>query len=407
METKKRTIWLFNQCGQKYLAGAFLKTTNALAQEGHHVVLSIMAPRAEYLVDGRCLYHDQVAEGVEVKPIGLLTRNLPKWKPFQALKLIELLARQFWRALRHKADLYIAFDVPMAFPILLATRLRRRRHVYFALELYGEQTWVPLRRVWVWLDKLVCPRADAIVAVDEMRARHMLEAYGARQMPLTVRNAPPYREATRERRFEGILQEGGSRASAVALYQGQIQRPRGMDQLVEAAQYLDDHVALFLIGPCEPEYLAELKAEARQTGAEDKVFFLPAVPPHELAAFTASADVGVMVRLKDRLNVYYSAGATNKLYEYLMAGLPVVTPNYPGFPEVVEAEGVGRCVDPTDPRAIAEAINGVLRDPEGRAAMQKKALRLARDVYNWEASFERIHALCLELMGEPEGRPDE
>jgi len=401
MTTKRRKIWLFNQCGQKYLAGAFLKTTNALAEAGYEVVLSIMAPREQYLVDGRCLYNDQVAEGVQIRAIELVTRNLPKRKPFQALKLVELMARQFCRALSHDADLCIAFDIPMAFPILLATRLKRKKQLYFALELYGEQTWVPMRRLWVWLDKRVCPRADAIVAVDEMRAKHMCEAYGARATPLTVRNAPPYHEAVREHRFKPILEKAGSPATMVALYQGQIQRPRGMDQLIAAAQHLDDHIALFLIGPCEPDYLSELQATARRVGAAGKVFFLPAVPPHELAAYTASADLGVMVRLKDRLNVYYSAGATNKLYEYLMAGLPVVTPNYPGFPEVVEQEGVGRCVDPTNPRDIALAINELLGNREHAEAMRQRALQLARDRYNWETSFEQIHALCRTLMGEP------
>jgi glycosyltransferase involved in cell wall biosynthesis len=64
-------------------------------------------------------------------------------------------------------------------------------------------------------------------------------------------------------------------------------------------------------------------------------------------------------------------------------GLPMIAANYPGMLTLVEGEGVGLCVDPQSPRAIAAAVNRLAADPEGRARMRDTGLRLSRERYNW------------------------
>jgi len=67
----------------------------------------------------------------------------------------------------------------------------------------------------------------------------------------------------------------------------------------------------------------------------------------------------------------------------MMMGLPVIAPNYPGMLTLVEGEGVGLCVAPDSPRAIAEAVNHLARDPEARARMRANGLRLSKARYHW------------------------
>ena len=106
------------------------------------------------------------------------------------------------------------------------------------------------------------------------------------------------------------------------------------------------------------------------------------MPYHELLPYTASADIGILLYRNDCRNNYYCA--PNKLFEYMMMGLPMIAANYPGLLPLVEGEGVGLCVDPESPQAIAAAVNRLAADPDRRERMRRNGLRLAEERYNWD-----------------------
>jgi glycosyltransferase involved in cell wall biosynthesis len=109
---------------------------------------------------------------------------------------------------------------------------------------------------------------------------------------------------------------------------------------------------------------------------------LPQVPYDELVPYTASADLGILLYRNDCRNNYYCA--PNKLFEYMMMGLPMIAANYPGLMPIVEGEQVGLCVDPESPAAIAAAVNRLAADPGQRERMRANGLRLTAERYNWE-----------------------
>jgi glycosyltransferase involved in cell wall biosynthesis len=126
------------------------------------------------------------------------------------------------------------------------------------------------------------------------------------------------------------------------------------------------------------------------------VLHLPYVQYDKLPSYTASAQVGLLFYRNTCRNNYYCA--PNKLYEYMMMGLPVITCNYPGLVEFVEGQGIGICVDPEDPKAIAAAINRIAGDDALRKGMRERCLRLARERWNWECEFPRLEAAYAALL---------
>ena len=64
----------------------------------------------------------------------------------------------------------------------------------------------------------------------------------------------------------------------------------------------------------------------------------------------------------------------NKMFEYMSAGLPIITSNFPLWRQVVEGNECGICVDPSKPEQIAEAINYLLDNPEQAQKMAKQWL---------------------------------
>ncbi|MEO8680298.1 MAG: glycosyltransferase family 4 protein [Vicinamibacterales bacterium] len=85
----------------------------------------------------------------------------------------------------------------------------------------------------------------------------------------------------------------------------------------------------------------------------------------------------------------------NKFFEYIAAGLPVVSSAAGELNELILHEGVGKTFSPTNPESLAHAINQMCDDPEQTAAMSARAtalfnLRFREDlVYTQFASYVR------------------
>jgi glycosyltransferase involved in cell wall biosynthesis len=82
----------------------------------------------------------------------------------------------------------------------------------------------------------------------------------------------------------------------------------------------------------------------------------------------------------------------------MMMGLPIITCDYPGLRQVVEGEGIGLCVNPEDPEAIAGAVNRLVSHPDAYATMKANCLRLAKTRYNWEQEFALLRPKYDELL---------
>lgn len=88
----------------------------------------------------------------------------------------------------------------------------------------------------------------------------------------------------------------------------------------------------------------------------------------------------------------------NKMFEYMSAGLPIITSNFPMWKEVVEGNQCGICVDPLDSKAIANAINYILENPKEAQEMGGNGLRAVNEKYNWAAEEKTLFKLYKEVL---------
>lgn len=317
-----------------------------------------------------------------------------------ALSYSEYLAKATALALRSGADLYEAHDLPALLPAVLAARLRGKRVVYRAHELWPEaSTGVPVPWFWRWLDGALVPRCDAVVTPEENRSRIYREELGARRPPLTVRNCPPWRPPLESTLLRDELARRGVACSTIVLYQGLVDSMRCIEEMAEASRRFDDGVVLVVLG----SGFGPWARPAERLAGHDRIVVLPRVPYDRLAPYTASADVGILLYRDDCRNNRYCA--PNKLFEYLMMGVPVIAAHHPGMRALVEGEGVGLCVDPEDPAQIAAAVNRLAADPAARARMRERGLRRSREEYHWEEQFRPLLALHRALLAAGRGEP--
>jgi glycosyltransferase involved in cell wall biosynthesis len=291
---------------------------------------------------------------------------------------VEFVTKGIVAALRARADVYEANDLPPLLPAVVGAKLRGKPVVYRAHELWSEaRPNMPFAGFWRLMERVLVPRCDYVVTPEDNRSRIYHDELGAQRQPMTIRNCPPYRPPIESRRLHDELRSRGRECSTIVLYQGLIDSMRCIEEIAEATRLFDEGIVLVIMGTGYGRWANPAAALA----GYDRIIVLPPVPYRELIPYTASADLGILLYRNDCRNNYYCA--PNKVFEYMMMGLPVIAPDYPGMQPLVEGEDVGVCVAPDSPRAIAAAVNRLNADPEGRARMRANGLRLSKARYNW------------------------
>jgi len=347
--------------------------------------------------DSRVEVLDQA--GVKVRHI-----SLPRWTqsyyksfakiPWLLFKVTRILLG-ILAVIRTPADIYHADDITALPACYLAARLRRKPLVYESHELPlvdQRTTRQPIiHAVSVWLLRRMLPYCSSIIIVSPPLVEEMQRRYGGPRADV-IRSVPKYQVAPTSDRLRQTL--GLSATTRIALYQGYVQPNRGLDLLVRAAKHLAPDTVIVVMGDGPSK--AALQELVTQESVGDRIKLLPLVPYAELLSWTASADIGLNVLPPDYSpSIYYCL--PNKLFEYLMAGLPVLTSRLPAVVEVLRQYDVGQVVDSLDPVTVAEAINALLADTEARTRMRTNALAAARDSLNWEIESQRLVQLYARL----------
>ena len=280
-----------------------------------------------------------------------------------------------------RADVYHAHDLDTLWPSARAAARRGSRLVYDSHELFAEQSSLVhrpgIRGFWRWLERRLIRRVDRVLTVSSAIAENLEQTYGLERPPVLVRNLPPFREPVAGdslRRALGLVGD----TDPLVLYQGGFLTENGLaDQITAMSRIEVGRLVLLGSGPMEEA----LRRQVAALGLHDRVRFLPRLPFPQLHALTCGADLGLCV-IKPTGNSFLWS-MPNKLFEYLMAGLPVLAGDTPEIRRVIEDTGAGALVDPEDPDAIADGIRELLTDEGRRRRMGEAALRSA-ERYCWE-----------------------
>ena len=313
--------------------------------------------------------------------------------PMDRTRSLRVLYPSFWwhaaRALASlSADVYHAHDLDALWPAVRVATQQDSMLVYDSHEFWTEQSGVvnrpTIQRFWSWLEQRLVQQVHHTITVSKgikaaLEARYQLDGV------TVLRNMPVFRDPVASNRIKEAL--GLDDHRMVILYQGGFLTENGLLEQIDAAALFDQAVLVLLGGgPCE----GELRQRVDQRRLSDSVFFLPRVPFAELHEYTCSADVGLCLIKNSGKSFFYSM--PNKLFEYFMAGLPVVASDFPEMGPVVRDSGAGILADPGNPAAVAAQINHLIADSD-RMARCAEAAQAAARTYCWEHEVGKLTAL--------------
>jgi glycosyltransferase involved in cell wall biosynthesis len=200
------------------------------------------------------------------------------------------------------------------------------------------------------------------------------------------------------RRFAPRADPTEAPATPMLLSVGRLVEKKGFPVLIEACRLLKDKGYRFECqiiggpGPCAQQVASFI----HELGLEDIVALLPALTQEELRDVYQRATVFVLpcqiAENDDR------DGIPNVLVEAMASGLPVVSTNISGIPELIEHDVDGLLTPQKDARALADAVGRLLDTPALRRELGGAAREKVCRSFDAESNVLALHRLFLECL---------
>lgn len=174
-------------------------------------------------------------------------------------------------------------------------------------------------------------------------------------------------------------------------YIGDITRVRGIVELVKALEFTDEKTRLLLGGPLNESGLLD---ELQSLKSWDKVDMLGFVTREQVKDIFAKSVAGMVTFLPFPNHI---EAQPNKMFEYMSAELPLIGSNFPLWREIIEGNNCGLCVNPMQPKAIANAINTLIDNKDLVVRMGQEGKKAVLSRYNWGIEEKKLLLIYKEL----------
>jgi len=301
----------------------------------------------------------------------------------------------FFHLLFRRYDILVSNDLDTLLPNYLVKWLKRKPLVYDTHEYFTGTPEVVSRpfvhKVWKSLERWLFPRLQDIITVNASIAGLYEKEYGKKLH--VVRNVPVYRKPVAALPAEEL---GLPADKDIVLLQGTgINIDRGAEELVEAMKpvYGLDNILLLIIG--SGDVIPGLKEMTRRHGLAGRVMFTGKMAPDRLRDYTMHAKVGVSLDKDTNINYRYSL--PNKIFDYMMAGVPQLVSRLPELEKIIKKYDTGLVADSHDPGHIASCIKTMVSDAGQWKQWQHNSLVAARELC-WENEEKTVRGIYRQFL---------
>lgn len=315
----------------------------------------------------------------KISKVKLIKRKSPKHKK-NIFELI-LFTIQFFRiCFKNKYDIIYLHDYFLTFPVKLISYFFSIKIIYDAHELIISERSLRnnnfsdeffslnnfknkkykiniLDNFFYYLEKISIRKFNLIITANEERAIIMKKHYNLTKTPEIVRNIPKisnkynlYSRFLLEKKIEILKNFKG----LIFVYQGLISSKRDIEKIVIKLSEIENSNIL-IIGDGNKNYIKYLKRLFNQKSLYN-IHFLDKVDLKYLYSILKICDLGIISYSNINLNNRYCA--PNKLYEYAMFNLPMITTNQVLFKKTFKKYKIGIIYDKT--KNIKEEVNALI-----------------------------------------------
>lgn len=252
--------------------------------------------------------------------------------------------------------------------------------VYDAHEYESETMWMK-NRYKKYLTKLVekflIKFVDKIIVVSESIGTAYRNDYNLPYTPTTIYNLPNSVEKIDKICLKQKI--GIPNSDTLYLFQGGLSKGRGIEIILEAFKLKKSTVHILFMG--SGFYQETIERDAK---IYPNIHWTPPVPQDKLLMHTCSADIGVLSYENTCKN--HDFAAPNKLFEYLMAGIPILGSPLTEIKKFIKINNVGEVYKDFSVNSIIESSNNI----ERKAEELQSTINNIRLKYSWENQEDKF-----------------
>jgi glycosyltransferase involved in cell wall biosynthesis len=354
----------------RYDIRIFLKECRSLAKAGYKVSLVV--------ADGKV---DEYREEVLICDVGASHGRIDR--------MFNAAWRVFEKAVTLNADIYHLHD-PELIPIGIKLKKLGKKVIFDSHEdvpkqmLYKPYLNKPMLRIIAqgmeYYETWACRQFDAVVAATPFVRDKFLSI---NPHTIDINNYP-------------VLDELASSVDwtdkrSHVCYIGVIAEIRGIREMVSAMSLVKEGIRLQLAGTFSEH---QLRNEVMLHEGWSRVDELGFLNRYEIRKVLRNSVAGIVTFLS---SLNHIDAQPNKMFEYMSAGIPVIASNFSLWKEIIEGNDCGLCVDPKNPKDIADAIDSLFNKPARAREMGQNGLLACRDRYNWAVEEQKLLKLYQNL----------
>jgi len=241
-------------------------------------------------------------------------------------------------------------------------------------------------------------QADGVVTITRPLAEELRRRYDLDELPAVVENAPERRplDVTTDVELSDIRTDCGlGPDEELVVYSGFVTPDRGLSTVVAALPQLPGVHFGLKVSERERYRCADLERQAEDLRVRDRVHLVPYVAAHEVVHYLRTASVGLITSLPTRGDELI---CHIKYYEYMHAGLPIVTCDMKLQADMTRKLGNGEVFVAGDVDSFVSATRAVLDDRERYACAYTRPDLVEHN--SWETHVPALIDLYRKVVGE-------
>lgn len=282
--------------------------------------------------------------------------------------------RLFFYLLFRKMDLVCAIDLDTILPCLWVSKIKGKKRVYDAHELFCEMKEIVQRpaiyKAWKGIERKTVPQFKYGYTVNEPIAEEFKRMYGREY--IVIKNAPVLKPFLIPEKKEKYI-----------YYQGAVNEGRSFETVIPAMKEVN--ARLLIAG--DGNFMEPAKQLVKEHGLEQKIIFLGKIKPNQLPQYLHKAWIGLTLFENKGLSNYFSLA--NRFFDYIHAGVPQLGVDYPVYREINKNAPVAVLIEDLSSSNIAAQLNLLLENDVLYHELQQNCLQ-KRELMNWQHEEQKL-----------------
>lgn len=305
--------------------------------------------------------------------------NRVVWLPYKLYK----------NAVKLNADIY-HFNDPACLPYALFLKIKNKKVIFDSFEDHPTlilQKKLPsiinriIAKLYTIFEFIIVTQLDGIIGCYHWTIDRYAKTKIHKEL---IFNFPEIKDET----FEKFPKRYKKPNRLKVCYTGLISPMWKIESILDAVGEMKNYVTLVIAGNASENYLEKLRSNKYW----NENSYIGMLKRNEVInTVYRKSDIGIA--LLDYIPLCKGTIgnlSNNKLFEYLLNGLPVICTDFILWKEIVEKYNCGICVNPNNVNEIVAAIKYLLNNPEKTKQMGKNGQKIIREKYNWEFEEKKL-----------------